>query len=402
MCRCSRVSTRSSLKNLSAEFTERKFSEGQELTAEGSGGAGFFVIESGTAKVTVDGEDRRTLGPGDFYGEIALIDGGTRTATITATSDGVAYGLTKWQFKPLIEMHGEIAWPLLEAMAKRTRELDHSTEPRTRAGDHLGLPGVARDTRRTDGAVRGEHLLRRAATGVGPARRARRRNGDPPARPLAARGARARSTCSSRTSTSTTSKGSGSSRRCSPPGCAITIWGPPQEGSSLAERIAGYLSPPFFPRRFDELPSKIEFVELGEETWQLDGLTHHLGARDPPGNDARLPDRGGRTRRSRTSPTTSSGSQPESGAALADGRRPALPRRAVHAGRVRQPCRLGPLEHRRRLPRSCKPMKPARSVMFHHDPSHSDDFLESMRATVEEQTRRRASSSRAELASYEV
>ena len=73
-----------SLKNLSAEFTERKFSEGQELTAEGSGGAGFFVIESGTAKVTVDGEDRRTLGPGDFYGEIALIDGGTRTATITA------------------------------------------------------------------------------------------------------------------------------------------------------------------------------------------------------------------------------------------------------------------------------------------------------------------------------
>jgi CRP-like cAMP-binding protein len=114
-----------SLKNLSSEFTERKFSEGQELTAEGSGGAGFFVIESGTAKVTVDGEDRRTLGPGDYYGEIALIDGGTRTATITASSDGVAYGLTKWQFKPLIEMNGEIAWPLLEAMAKRTRELDH-------------------------------------------------------------------------------------------------------------------------------------------------------------------------------------------------------------------------------------------------------------------------------------
>ena len=113
-----------SLKNLASEFTERKFSEGQELTAEGSGGAGFFVIESGTAKVTVDGEDRRTLGPRDFYGEVALIDGGTRTATITALSEGVAYGLTKWQFKPLIEMHGEIAWPLLEGMARRIRELD--------------------------------------------------------------------------------------------------------------------------------------------------------------------------------------------------------------------------------------------------------------------------------------
>jgi CRP-like cAMP-binding protein len=113
-----------SLKNLASEFTERKFSEGQELTAEGAGGAGFFVIESGTAKVTVDGEDRRTLGSGDFYGEVALIDGGTRTATITALSDGVAYGLTKWQFKPLIEMHGEIAWPLLEGMARRIREID--------------------------------------------------------------------------------------------------------------------------------------------------------------------------------------------------------------------------------------------------------------------------------------
>jgi CRP/FNR family cyclic AMP-dependent transcriptional regulator len=113
-----------SLKNLASEFTERKFSEGQELTAEGAGGAGFFVIESGTAKVTVDGDDRRTLGSGDFYGEVALIDGGTRTATITALSDGVAYGLTKWQFKPLIEMHGEIAWPLLEGMARRIREID--------------------------------------------------------------------------------------------------------------------------------------------------------------------------------------------------------------------------------------------------------------------------------------
>ena len=94
------------LKNLSAEFTERKFSEGQELTAEGSGGAGFFVIESGSATVSVDGEVRRTLGPGDYYGEIALIDGGTRTATITAATDGAAYGLTRWQFKPLLELHG--------------------------------------------------------------------------------------------------------------------------------------------------------------------------------------------------------------------------------------------------------------------------------------------------------
>src|SRR6266550_6906551 len=81
------------LKALANSFTERSFREGQELTAEGTGGAGFFVIESGEARVTVDGEERRTLGPGDYFGEIALIDGGTRSATITATTDGRSYGL---------------------------------------------------------------------------------------------------------------------------------------------------------------------------------------------------------------------------------------------------------------------------------------------------------------------
>ena len=112
------------LKAIADSFTERRFSSGQELTAEGGGAAGFFVIESGEAKVTIDGVERRTLGPGDHYGEIALIDGGLRTATITASADGTAYGLTSWQFRPLVESHAEIAWPLLEAMAKRTRELD--------------------------------------------------------------------------------------------------------------------------------------------------------------------------------------------------------------------------------------------------------------------------------------
>ena len=112
------------LKTLATEFTDRSFQAGQELTAEGQGAAGFFVIESGEAKVTVDGADRRTLGPGDYFGEIALIDGGLRTATITAVSDGKAHGLTPWLFRPLLEAHATIAWPLLEAMAARVRELE--------------------------------------------------------------------------------------------------------------------------------------------------------------------------------------------------------------------------------------------------------------------------------------
>jgi len=112
------------LKRIADSFTERTFKAGQELVTEGSGGVGFFVIETGEARVTVDGNPRRELGPGDYFGEIALIDGGVRTATITATSDGTMHGLTSWQFRPLVEDNAAIAWPLLEAMAKRTRELD--------------------------------------------------------------------------------------------------------------------------------------------------------------------------------------------------------------------------------------------------------------------------------------
>ena len=112
------------LKRIAETFIDRDFVEGQELTIEGSGGVGFFVIESGEARVSVDGEERRTLSAGDYFGEIALLDAGLRTATVTAVSDGKMYGLTQWQFRPLVEENAAIAWPLLQAMAKRTRELE--------------------------------------------------------------------------------------------------------------------------------------------------------------------------------------------------------------------------------------------------------------------------------------
>jgi CRP/FNR family transcriptional regulator, cyclic AMP receptor protein len=112
------------LEVLARSFTERSFDAGRELTSEGAGGVGFFVIESGEATVTVDGEERRTLGPGDYFGELALLDGGSRTATITATAPGRAWGLAAWEFRPLVEQNGALAWPLLEQLASRIRELE--------------------------------------------------------------------------------------------------------------------------------------------------------------------------------------------------------------------------------------------------------------------------------------
>jgi len=110
------------LKTLSENFTERAFRDGTELTAEGQGGVGFFVIESGEARVTIGGKDRRRLGPGDYFGEVALLTDSPRTATITAETDLRCYGMTSWDFKPLVESHSSIAWKLLQTMAKKYQE----------------------------------------------------------------------------------------------------------------------------------------------------------------------------------------------------------------------------------------------------------------------------------------
>jgi CRP/FNR family cyclic AMP-dependent transcriptional regulator len=109
------------LGRLANQMKERRFSEGNPMTSEGSGGAGFFVITEGNATVSVGGDVRATLGPGDYFGEIALIDDGTRSASITAATDVTAYGLTSWEFKPFVEDHPEVAWALLRTLAERLR-----------------------------------------------------------------------------------------------------------------------------------------------------------------------------------------------------------------------------------------------------------------------------------------
>ena len=105
-------------------FKLRRFSEGETVIQEGSGGAAFFVIESGEAKVSIHGKEHSTLKPGDYFGEIALIDLGTRMATITASSELVCYGLTYWDFRPLVEANGVIGWKLLQRMAQMLREAE--------------------------------------------------------------------------------------------------------------------------------------------------------------------------------------------------------------------------------------------------------------------------------------
>lgn len=107
---------------------ERPFKKGETVIMEGSGGAAFFLIDSGQATVSSKGVELATLGPGDYFGEIALIDGGPRIATVTAATDMVCFGLTFWEFRPLVERNGAIGWKLLQALAKRLRAADSNRE----------------------------------------------------------------------------------------------------------------------------------------------------------------------------------------------------------------------------------------------------------------------------------
>jgi CRP-like cAMP-binding protein len=106
------------LRQIANGMKQRTFSAGQEIAVEGQSGVGFFVIEEGTAKVTVGGNEVRMLGPGDYFGEVALITQGARTATVTADTDLKTYGMTFWEFRPMVEDTPTLAWKLLQSAVK--------------------------------------------------------------------------------------------------------------------------------------------------------------------------------------------------------------------------------------------------------------------------------------------
>jgi CRP/FNR family transcriptional regulator, cyclic AMP receptor protein len=116
---------RAEVEQIALLFKERRFPPGETIIMEGSGGAAFYVIESGEVKVTIGGDERATLGAGDYFGEIALLDEGARIATVTAATDVICHGLTLWEFRPLVHENGVIGWKLLQTLAKELRDAEH-------------------------------------------------------------------------------------------------------------------------------------------------------------------------------------------------------------------------------------------------------------------------------------
>ena len=112
------------LAKLVERMSVRTFAEGETAVEEGRGGTGFWLIESGDANVSIGGKQVRTLGSGDYFGEIALIDDGPRSATVVAATDLRCRGIAAWEFKGFLADHPEAAWPIMETLAKRLREAE--------------------------------------------------------------------------------------------------------------------------------------------------------------------------------------------------------------------------------------------------------------------------------------
>jgi CRP/FNR family transcriptional regulator, cyclic AMP receptor protein len=93
--------------------------EGKQMIKEGSRGREFFVLLEGEADVTKDGRTINQLGPGDFFGEIALVSDSPRTATVTATSPVRTLVITSTSFKRLMHEQPEIQRKVLVALAGR-------------------------------------------------------------------------------------------------------------------------------------------------------------------------------------------------------------------------------------------------------------------------------------------
>jgi CRP-like cAMP-binding protein len=107
------------IRGLAKSMTVRTVPAGEPILSEGERAIAFFVILDGEATVLVGGNERRTLGPGDHFGEIALVLPNTpRTASVLAKTDVQLGAMASWNFKSFVAEHPEVTWPLLETVAQ--------------------------------------------------------------------------------------------------------------------------------------------------------------------------------------------------------------------------------------------------------------------------------------------
>lgn len=114
------------LKSLAVSGREITREAGHEITTEGEDGIAFFLVLEGSADVNVGGTTVRTVGAGDHFGEIALIDGGPRTATVIVTQPARLFGLSAWNFRPMLSEYPDMTEKILMSLCRMVRSYSHT------------------------------------------------------------------------------------------------------------------------------------------------------------------------------------------------------------------------------------------------------------------------------------
>jgi len=109
------------LKVISRSFKELKYGTGDVIVRKGEAGVGFYLIADGTVEVRSDGRVLSRLGPGQFFGEMSVLDGQPRSADVVALEPSRCLALTSWSFKSIVSEHPKIALKLLQESVRRLR-----------------------------------------------------------------------------------------------------------------------------------------------------------------------------------------------------------------------------------------------------------------------------------------
>ncbi|HEY8863024.1 MAG TPA: cyclic nucleotide-binding domain-containing protein [Candidatus Dormibacteraeota bacterium] len=114
----------SELRVIEKQMKTVKHPAGHEIVVRGDNGVGFMVILDGTVTVaTIQGKARK-LGPGDSFGEMALLDQEGRSASIKADTDVTLATIPEWNFKPFLKEHPEVTYRLLQVLSQRVRQAE--------------------------------------------------------------------------------------------------------------------------------------------------------------------------------------------------------------------------------------------------------------------------------------
>lgn len=100
---------------------EQRYTAGTTIVKAGAGGHGLYIIKEGNVSVVRDGKNIAAMGPGQFFGEISVLDGGPRTADVRADTDTVCLTLVSWEVKPLLMENASMTYKMLVEMIKRLR-----------------------------------------------------------------------------------------------------------------------------------------------------------------------------------------------------------------------------------------------------------------------------------------